>query len=63
MLQLNDVVTLKQPFGDEVQTYVITDVMGIDEDGAVALTTGKEAVYFQYLIGECYYAEHFLHKV
>jgi len=63
MLAINDVVKLKEPFGDETQTYVIADVMGIDEDGAPALTTGKDAVYFQYLLGDSYYAEHFIIKV
>ncbi len=62
MLAINDVVRLKAPFGDEITEYTITDAMGIDEDGAPSLTTGKETVYYQYLIGDCYYAEHFLIK-
>lgn len=63
MFSIGDSVKLKEPFGDEATVLEISEVMGIDEDGAPSLTSGKEAVYYQYLLGDSFYAEQFLTKV
>jgi len=52
-------VAIKPPFGDGATPRVIEDAMAINPDGEPAI--GAQTVAFwQYLVGDAYFAEHFL---
>jgi hypothetical protein len=57
--KLNDEVIILAPFGDGVTKFTITDIMAINSEGGVALE-GDEVIYYQYCVGDSYYAEQFL---
>ena len=58
-LQVGQLVAIKAPFGDGVTPRAIEDAMAINPDGEPAV--GPQPVeYWQYLVGDAYYAEHHL---
>lgn len=58
-LPIGTLVAIKAPFGDGVTPRPIEDAMAINPDGEPAI--GPQPVAFwQYLVGDAYFAEQFL---